>query len=111
MRKKEKMEIIRATILLGFLKNAHPRIDGKHIPCHDLHKGFPKHERGMAKNARDELIKERFILERRSTRDYSKCSLNHEKIDEILAIPYIIQTVKNDEFLKKHIKKYFKRKI
>ncbi|MBI2658302.1 hypothetical protein HYX08_06450 [Candidatus Woesearchaeota archaeon] len=63
----------------------HRIIGGKHTAIENLTKSLPKHIVGDAKEAVDELIKERLILTK-STSYGLQVSLNPEKIDEISKI-------------------------
>ena len=60
-------------------------IGGKHTAIEHLTKGLPKHVVGEAKNAANELIKERLIISKPTSYGL-QVSLNPEKIDEISRI-------------------------
>ncbi len=105
---KEEKENIKADILLNILKKAHPQIGGKHTSCDNLVKGFPKNMRGNVKKVRDELIKDKILLSKPTNYgDKKECWLNPKKIKEIMRMPRIIETCKDDPFLKQRIDKYF----
>jgi len=60
-------------------------IGGKHTAVEHLTKGLPKHVVGSAKEVVKELIKEGFILPKKTSYGL-QVSLNPEKIDEITRI-------------------------
>lgn len=103
-------EEIMAEILLDLLNDA--RIGSRHIACEKIVKNFRSDLVGMAKDVRDELIDKGIIIKRHSSKKgYWKCSLNPKKINEILTLPKIKEIMGRNEFFKKRIEKYFKRKI
>ena len=102
---------IKADILLNIIKRGRPPIHDRHISCDEFINNIPRRLQGDAKKALKELIKEGYILRRKSSKKgYNKCSINHKKIGVILKIPQIIEYTKKDPFLEKRIKeKFFKR--
>ena len=63
----------------------HRIIGGKHTAVEHLTKGLPKHMVGFAKEAVNQLIKQRFLLTKNTSYGL-QVSLNSDKIDEISKI-------------------------
>jgi hypothetical protein len=101
---------IKADILLNTIKRARPPIHDRHISCDEFINNIPRRLQGDAKKALKELIREGYVIRRKSSKKgYGKCSINHKKIGEILKIPQIREFSKKDPFLEKRIEdKFFK---
>ncbi|MBI2140395.1 hypothetical protein HYU14_05705 [Candidatus Woesearchaeota archaeon] len=63
----------------------HRIIGGKHTAVEHLSKGLPKHAVGASKEAIDELIREGFILPKRTSYGL-QVSLNPDKIHEVAGL-------------------------
>jgi hypothetical protein len=57
-------------------------IGGKHTSEDNVIKGFPKSDRGYARDALKELIKENLVIPKKSTREIH-VYLNHDRIEDI----------------------------
>lgn len=99
----EEIEDIRAGILLDLLKRR--KIGKSHTSEDNITKGFPKSQKGIVKQVRDDLINEDF-LSCKPTGYGRECSINPKKIKEIMNMPKIKETFKNDPFLQKRIMVY-----
>jgi len=73
-------EDLKKTVLRSML---HDRIIGaRHTAIENVSKGFPKHLKGQVKDAVEELIKEGFVISKR-TEHGRQVSLNKYRIAEI----------------------------
>lgn len=100
----KEIEEKKADILIDLLK--HRKVGQNHTSIDNIVKSFPPRDHKTVKKIRDQLIKDQFIICKPTS--YGKqCSINSEKIEEIISMPKIIEASKFDEHLKVRIKQFY----
>lgn len=90
-------------ILLSLLKIG--KVGGNHTSFKNIPKGFRSDQKKRVKKVARILIKEEFINSH-PTEYGEEISINPKKMSDIIKIPIIIDSCKNDPFLESRIKKY-----
>lgn len=100
----EEIEKIKADILIDLLK--HRKVGQNHTSIDNIVKSFPPRNHKNVKKVRNQLIRDHFI-NCKPTGYGKQCSINSEKIEDIISMPKIIEASKTDEPLKTRIKQFY----